>query len=144
MAVHFSTALGRTGPSKEEDLARLVAARLRRVLLKRHDGAVLADLLEEDVRSALGSLEAVRAHLEDVLRALLAERPLPLDFLEAADDTYAQTAVLELESTLASLRRHLSQAAARVGGPPPTRPSEAEGAERDAGASTEHQHPHRV
>ncbi len=141
MAVILST---RPPPSQEEDLARLVAARLRRALLKRHDGAVLADLLEEDVRSALGSLEALRAHLEDVLRALLAERPLPLDLLEAADDTYAQAAVLELEATLASLRRHLSQAAARVAGPPHPRPSEAEGAEGDTRASAEHQHPHRV
>jgi hypothetical protein len=144
MAVPLSAALARPGPSEEEDLARLAAGRLRQALRQRHDGAVLADLLEEDVRSALGSLEALRAHLEDVFRALLAERPLPLDLLEAADDTYAQAAVLELESTLASLRRHLSQAAARVAGPPPTRPSEAEGPERDTRASAEHQHPHRV
>jgi hypothetical protein len=144
MAAPVSAALVRQEASEEEDLARIAADRLRQALLKRHDGAVLADLVEEEVRSALGSLEAVRAHLEDVLRALLAERALPLDLLEAADDTYAQAAVLELESTLASLRRHLAQAAARVAGPSRTRRSETEGAEGDARASAEHQHPHRV
>jgi len=144
MAVSVSTALVGPGASPEEDLARLAADRLRQALLQRHDGAVLADLLEEDVRSALAGLEDVRAHLQDVLRALLAERPLPLDLLEAADDTFAQAAVLELESSLGSLRRHLAQAAARVAGPSRARPSEAEGPESDPCAAAEHQHPHRV
>jgi hypothetical protein len=140
MAVSVSAAL----VSSEEDLARLAADRLRHALLQRHDGAVLADFLEEDVRSALESLDVVRAHLEDVLRALLAERPVPLDLLEAADDTHAQAAVQELESTLASLRRRMAQAAARVAVPARGQRSETEGAERDPRAAAEYQHPHRV
>lgn len=100
------------------DLARLAADRLRGALLRRHDGAVLCDLLEEELRSALEGLEALRAHLEDVLSALLAERRAPLDLLEAGDDARAQAALLELEGTLGRLRRRLAQAAAGVGGRP--------------------------
>ena len=144
MAVSVSAALVRRGASPEEDLARLAAGSLRHALLQRHDGAVLADFLEEDVRSALDNLDTVRAHLEDVLRALLAERPVPLDLLEAADDTYAQAAVLELESTLASLRRRMAQAAAWVAVPARRQRSDAEGAEREPRAAAEHEHPDRV
>jgi len=99
------------------DLAHLAAERLRRALLPRHDGAVLCDLLEEELRSALGGLESLRAHLEEVLSALLAERARPLDLLEAGDDTRAQAALAELEGTLARLRRRLAQAAAGVSAP---------------------------
>jgi hypothetical protein len=108
-------------PAREHpagDLARLAADRLRRSLVRRHDGAVLSDLLEEDLRTALENLDSVRLHLEDVLRALLAERPAPLDLLEAGDDRHAQDALEELESALASLRRRLAQAAQRVAGAP--------------------------
>jgi hypothetical protein len=140
MAVSLSTLSAR----QEEDLARLAADRLRHALRQRHDGAVLADFLEEDVRSALDSLDTLRAHLQDVLRALLAERPVPLDLLEASDDTHAQAAVLELESTLASLRRRMAQAAARVAVPTRSERSDAEGAQREPCATAEDQHPHRV
>lgn len=99
------------------DLARLAADRLRRSLLPRHDGGVLCDLLEDELRTALESLESLRAHLLDVLSALLAERPRPLDLLEAGDDTRAQAALVELEATLDRLRRRLAQAAAGVGAP---------------------------
>lgn len=116
MAVSASLALA--SASSEEDLARLAADRLREALRKRHDSAVLVELLEEDLRSAMGSLDAVRSHLEDVLRALLAERPAPLDLLEAGDDRYAQAALTELESALGGLRRRMAQAAARVAGAP--------------------------
>ena len=96
------------------DLARLAADRLRQALRRRHDSAVLTDLLEDDLRSALDNLDAIRLHLEDVLGALLADRPAPLDLLEAGDDRYAQDALGELEAVLGSLRRRLSQAAQRV------------------------------
>lgn len=96
------------------DLPRLAAERLRRALRARHDTAVLTDLLEEDLRASLEGLETVRGHLQDVLRALLSERPTPLDLLEASDDGHAQAALLQLEATLAGLRRRLAQAAARV------------------------------
>jgi hypothetical protein len=118
MSVSASTVLAHTIPAPGEDLARLAADRLRQTLRQRHDGAVLADLLEEDMRSALESLDTVRSHLEDVLRALLAERPAPLDFLEAGDDVYAQAALAELESALGSLRRRMAQAAARLAAVP--------------------------
>jgi hypothetical protein len=98
------------------DLPRLAAERLRHALRRRHDGAVLADFLEEDLRTALSSLDTVRSHLEDVVGALLAEKHLPLDLLEAADDRYAQDALDALEATLSSLRRRMAQAAARVAG----------------------------
>ena len=116
MGSSTSTALARPDPALTTDLPRLAAGRLRHVLRQRHDGAVLSDFLEEDLRTALGSLDAVRAHLEDVLQALLAERPAPLDLLEAGDDRYAQDALCELETALGSLRRRLGQAAQRVAG----------------------------
>jgi hypothetical protein len=117
MAASSSAALAHTTAS-EEDLPRLAAERLRHSLRQRHDGSVLADFLEEDLRSALHSLDAVRGHLEDVLLALLAECPAPLDLLEAGDDSHAQNALLELETALGSLRRRLGQAAARVAAAP--------------------------
>jgi hypothetical protein len=118
MAASAPAALARTTASSE-DLPRLAADRLRHSLRQRHDGAVLADFLEDDLRTALYSLDAVRGHLEDVLGALLAERPAPLDLLEAGDDRHAQDALLELETALGSLRRRLAQAAARVATSPP-------------------------
>jgi hypothetical protein len=118
MSVSPSAVLARVPSAPEEDLARLAGDCLREALRQRHDGAVLADFLEDDVRSALENLDTVRAHLEDVLRALLAERPAPLDLLEAGDDVHAQTALAELESALASLRRRMAQAAARVAAAP--------------------------
>jgi hypothetical protein len=117
MAVSSPAALVRATPSGE-DLPRLSAQRLRKALRQRHDGDVLADFLEEDLRTALDSLDAVRGHLEDVFRALLAERVLPLDLLEAGDDRYAQAALASLETSLEGLRRRLSQAAARVASTP--------------------------
>jgi hypothetical protein len=99
------------------DLARLAADRLRERLQKRHDGAVLSDFLEEDLRAALLNLDILRSHLEDVFCALLAERPAPLDLLEAGDDSYAQAALDAMETALGSLRRRLAQAAMRVAGP---------------------------
>ncbi len=115
-----SSALSRSRGSPAEDLPRLAAEQLRRLLRQRHDGAVLADFVEEELRTSLDSLDAVRQHLEDVLRALLAERPAPLDLLEAADDIRAQAALSSLEATLASLRRRLAQAAQRVAAAPRT------------------------
>jgi hypothetical protein len=112
-----SAALARSA-SELKDLPRLAANRLRQCLRQRHDGAVLSDLLEEDLRTALDNLDAVRGHLEDVLAALLAERPAPLDLLEAGDDRHAQDALTELETALGSLRRRLAQAAQRVAAAP--------------------------
>ena len=114
MAASNSSALAPSAASLDEDLARLAANRLRHSLKARHDGAVLADLLEEDLRTAMDGLDALRSHLEDVLRALLSERPMPLELLEAGDDRYAQAALTELESVLGSLRRRMAMAAARV------------------------------
>ncbi|MGO8970303.1 MAG: hypothetical protein ACLQDQ_12115 [Myxococcaceae bacterium] len=113
-------ALSTSRVSPAEDLPRLAAEQLRRLLRQRHDGAVLADFVEEELRTSLESLEAVREHLEDVLRALLAERPAPLDLLEAADDVQAQAALSSLEATLQSLRRRLAQAAQSVAAAPRT------------------------
>ena len=111
-------ALAQSNGSAEVDLPRLAADRLRAALHQRHDGAVLADLLEEDLRSALESLESLRAHLEDVFSAVLAERPAPLDLLEAGEDAHAQQALLQLEEVLSGLKRRLGQAACRVAATP--------------------------
>ncbi len=104
-------------PGAPEDLPRLAAERLRRHL-PRHDGAVLADFLEEDLRASLESLEAIRDHLQDVFRALLCERPAPLDLLEAGEDGHAQAALALLEASLTGLRQRLAQAAQRVAAAP--------------------------
>jgi hypothetical protein len=117
MPLSGSAALATSRASVAEDLPRLAADQLRAALRQRHDGAVLADLLEEDLRAALEGLETLRAHLQDVLGALLAPRPTPLDLLEASDDGHAQAALSALEDTLGGLRRRLAQAAARVAAP---------------------------
>jgi hypothetical protein len=116
----MSTALAALEAPETADLARLAADRLRRLLHRRHDAAVLTDLLEDELREALGSLEALRVHLEEVLGALLEERPAPLDLLEAGDDGHAQDALCRLERALAGLRRRLAQAAAQVTAAPRT------------------------
>ncbi|HXX30774.1 MAG TPA: hypothetical protein VEJ89_08650 [Myxococcaceae bacterium] len=108
-----STQLSRARPGAA-DLARLAVDQLRPSLGARHDGVVLCDLLEDELRSALDGLESVRGHLEDVLRALLDPHPAPLDLLEAGEDAHAQAALAALEVTLASLARRLTRLAAGV------------------------------
>jgi hypothetical protein len=114
----MATASAALEAPERADLAQLAADRLRQLLHRRHDAAVLTDLLEEELREALGSLEALRAHLEEVLGALLGERPAPLDLLEAGDDGYAQQALCRLECALGGLRQRLAQAAAHVAAAP--------------------------
>jgi hypothetical protein len=75
---------------------------------------VLSTLVEDDLRSALTGLEALHAHLEELVEVLLAPRPTPLALVEAADDARAQAALHSLEETLTSLRRRLGQAAAQL------------------------------
>jgi hypothetical protein len=100
--------------SSLEALVHTAGNALRRALATRGDGGVLTALVEDDLRSALGGLEALQAHLEELVRALLEERPRPLALIEAADDSQAQAALLSLEESLTSLRRRLAQAAGRL------------------------------
>lgn len=97
-----------------ESLTRTAGESLRRALAFRTDGNVLSALVEDDLRSALGGLEALHAHLESLVEALLASRPTPLGLIEAADDAQAQTALQTLEGSLDSLRRRLALAAVRL------------------------------
>lgn len=97
-----------------ESLSRTAADALRRALAASTSGSVLSTQVEEDLRSALVGLEAIHAHLEDLVSTLLEPRPTPLSLVEAADDSRAQAALLALEETLTSLRRRLGQAAAQL------------------------------
>lgn len=97
-----------------ESLTRTAGEALRRALASRTDGSVLSALVEDDLRAALGGLEALHAHLEELVEALLAARPTPLGLIEAADDAQAQAALESLEGSLSSLRRRLALAAARL------------------------------
>jgi hypothetical protein len=97
-----------------ESLSRTAGDALRRALASSGAGCVLSTQVEEDLRSALSGLEALHSHLEDLVSALLTPRPTPLALVEAADDSRAQKALLDLEETLTSLRRRLSQAAAQL------------------------------
>ena len=97
-----------------ESLSRTAADALRRALSSSTSGGVLSTQVEEDLRSALVGLEAIHAHLEDLVETLLEPRPTPLSLVEAADDSCAQAALLSLEETLTSLRRRLGQAAAQL------------------------------
>ena len=97
-----------------ESLSRTAADSLRRALSSTSSGGVLSTQVEEDLRSALVGLEALHAHLEELVSTLLAPRPTPLALVEAADDSHAQAALLALEETLTSLRRRLGQAAAQL------------------------------
>ena len=95
-----------------ESLSRTAGDALRRALTSSGAGCVLSTQVEEDLRSALTGLEALHSHLEDLVSTLLTPRPTPLALVEAADDSRAQAALVDLEETLTSLRRRLSQAAA--------------------------------
>lgn len=97
-----------------ESLSRTAGDALRRALESSGTGSVLSTQVEEDLRSALTGLEALHAHLEDLVGTLLEPRPTPLALVEAADDARAQAALVSLEETLTSLRRRLSQAAAQL------------------------------
>ena len=96
-----------------ESLSRTAGEALRRAL-STSSGNVLCAQVEEDLRSALGGLEALHSHLEDLVSTLLEPRPTPLSLVEAADDGRAQQALVSLEETLTSLRRRLGQAAAQL------------------------------
>jgi len=100
-----------------ESLTRTAGEALRRALAARTDGGVLSALVEDDLRSALGGLEALHSHLEALVEALLTSRPTPLGLIEAADDAQAQAALESLEESLGSLRRRLALAAARLRAP---------------------------
>jgi hypothetical protein len=97
-----------------ESLSRTAADALRRALATSGLGSVLSTQVEEDLRSALVGLEAIHAHLEDLVATLLEPRPTPLSLVEAADDALAQAALIALEETLTSLRRRMGQAAAQL------------------------------
>lgn len=101
-------------PASLESLTRTAGEALRRALASRSDGNVLSALVEDDLRSALGGLEALHAHLEELVETLLSARPTPLGLIEAADDAQAQAALESLEGSLGSLRRRLALAAARL------------------------------
>ena len=97
-----------------ESLSQTAADALRRALAASSSGSVLSTQVEEDLRSALVGLEAIHAHLEDLVATLLEPRPTPLSLIEAGDDSRAQAALVALEETLTSLRRRLGQAAAQL------------------------------
>src|SRR5262249_31708911 len=61
-----------------ESLTHTAGEALRRALVSRSDGGVLSALVEDDLRSALGGLEALHAHLESLVETLLAAQPTPL------------------------------------------------------------------
>jgi hypothetical protein len=114
-AVSSSELAPSTSPGTSlESLSRTAADALRRALAASTSGSVLSTQVEEDLRSALVGLEAIHAHLEDLVSTLLEPRPTPLSLVEAADDSRAQAALLALEETLTSLRRRLGQAAAQL------------------------------
>jgi len=100
-----------------ESLTRTAGEALRRALAARTDGGVLSALVEDDLRSALGGLEALHSHLESLVETLLSSRPTPLGLIEAADDAQAQAALESLEESLGSLRRRLALAAVRLRSP---------------------------
>lgn len=100
--------------SSLESLTQSAGDALRRALASRSEGSVLSLLVEDDLRAALGGLEALHAHLEELVGALLSARPTPLALIEAADDAQAQAALECLEGSLSSLRRRLALAAVRL------------------------------
>jgi hypothetical protein len=115
IAVSTSELAPSTSPGTSlESLSRTAGDALRRALASTSTGSVLSTQVEEDLRSALTGLEALHAHLEDLVATLLHPRPTPLSLVEAADDARAQAALAGLEDTLTSLRRRLGQAAAQL------------------------------
>ncbi len=100
-------AIAREEPSAVEALRRRLAGGTAR----EH---VILDFLEDDLREAGSALAAVAAYLANVEAALADEAPSPERLLSLARTIDPAERVDYLQSVLASVRRRLSQVAARM------------------------------
>jgi hypothetical protein len=96
------------------DLAEEATARLARALPKDADTEVTLSLLEDDLREGLSALADLEAHFSELISALGAPRPRPIELLESAAEQRALSQVDALADLLPHLRRRVSRLAGRL------------------------------
>lgn len=94
--------------------AGAVEALRRRLAGKTAREHVVLDFLEDDLRETRAALAAVAAYLDDVEGALARETPDPDRMIGLARAVDPTAQVENLQDALASVRRRLSQVAARM------------------------------
>ena len=101
-----------TATEGEEPVAAAVAGVRRRLFRKSHTDQVAADLIEDDLREAVGAFSEVGSFLSDLLDAL-AGNASAADLVAAGDDGAIQDQLEYLSRIVRSLRRRIALLAAR-------------------------------
>ncbi|MGC4115402.1 MAG: hypothetical protein QM765_12520 [Myxococcales bacterium] len=98
-----------------EDAIREVVLRLRRQTRRQGDDPVRVDLLEDDLREGLKTVELVREYIDDVLTLLANPDTRARDIIDIADDSQVIDNLDYLVVVVNNLRRRLVQIATRGG-----------------------------
>jgi hypothetical protein len=101
--------------SDREDAIQQAVERLRRRMRRATDDPVRIDLLEDDLREGLKSLDEVRDFFDDVLSALANPSTRGADIVDLADDGQVVDRLDYLVVVVNNLRRRLMQLAVRGG-----------------------------
>lgn len=98
-----------------EDAIREVVQRLRAQNRRQGDDPVRVDLLEDDLREGLKTVELVREYFDDVLTLLANPDTRARDVIDIADDSQVLDHCDYLVVVVNNLRRRLVQIATRGG-----------------------------
>ena len=96
-----------------EDAIRQAVSRLRHNMRRAKDDPVRVDLLEDDLREGLKTVEEVREFFDDVLTLLANPSARGVDLVDLADDPQVVDRLDYLVVLVNNLRRRLMQVAAR-------------------------------
>jgi hypothetical protein len=99
--------------SGREDAIRQAVERLRHNMRRASDDPVRVDLLEDDLREGLKTVEDVREFFDDVLTLLANPDARGVDLVDLADDPQVVDRLDYLVVLVNNLRRRLMQVAAR-------------------------------
>ncbi|HEY3447008.1 MAG TPA: hypothetical protein VGK67_11620 [Myxococcales bacterium] len=102
------------GESREEAI-REVVQRLRAQTRRQGDDPVRVDLLEDDLREGIKTVELVREYFDDVLTLLANPDTRARDVIDIADDPQVLDHLDYLVVVANNLRRRLMQIATRGG-----------------------------
>jgi hypothetical protein len=103
----------RSSPARPDPAGAVQALRQRLASSTAREHVVL-DFLEDDLREVRAALAAVTAYLGEVEGALVDEAPSPARLVALARSVDPAEQVDYLQAVLASVRRRLSQVAARM------------------------------
>jgi hypothetical protein len=102
------------GMSREEAISEAIV-RLRRQTRRQGDDPIRVDLLEDDMREGLKTVDAVREYFDDVLTLLANPDTRARDVIDLADDPEVLDRLDYLVVVVNNLRRRLMQVATRGG-----------------------------